>query len=284
MGALQQAIASYGGAAAATYLDGLSPAPRAVHSLRKMISTATNSVRVRRSSDNAEQDIGFTGNALDTTSLATFVGANSAFVVTWYDQTGNGYNQVQATASKQPRIVNAGVYDGKLVYDGTDDSMSVPSLPFGTPYVGLYVKSKILRQSPVGVAYETSANFGSNAGAFIVYMELNIFGVGIRAAANWRRDYNPASQTTLQQMDFLLQMAVADGTTRQQRFFLNGVEDTTNITVGTAATPVVNFTAQTMYCGGRAGTSLYFALWEETKAIYDADTTSIRASIEAIVA
>lgn len=271
-------------ASAPVYLDSLSPAPRAVHSLRKMISTATNCCDVRHTVSGTVTTIGFSGNSIDTGALATAAAGGTLTVPKWYDQTGNGYDQVQATTSKQPRIVNAGTYDGKLVYDGTDDSMSVPSLPFGTPYVGLYVKSKILRQAAVGIAYETSANFGSNAGALIAYMEVNIFSAGLRAAANWRRDYNPASQTTLQQMDFIYQMAVADGTTRQHRFFLNGVEDTTNITVGTAATPVVNFTAQTMYCGGRAGTSLYLPLWEETKAIYDADTTSIRASIEAIVA
>jgi hypothetical protein len=273
------------GSASSGYLDGLSPLPRAAHSLRKMISTATNAVRVRRSSDNAEQDIGFTGNALDTTSLATFVGANSAFAVTWYDQTGNGYNQVQATASKQPRIVNAGVYDGKLVYDGTDDSMSVASLPFATPHAAVYVKAKIEDQTPTAIAYETSTNYTSNTGAFIIYMDGLLFGVGIRgSAANWRRDFNPTSQTVLRQTSFLLQTAVADGTTAQQRMWETGVPLTATATVGTAVTPVQNFSAQTMYCGARAGTSLYLPMWEETKAIYDADTTSIRASIEAIVA
>ena len=66
-------------------------------------------MRVRRSSDNTEQDIGYTlaGN-LNTAALATFCGSNSCFVRTWYDQSGNGRNLVQTTNSAQPRIVNAG--------------------------------------------------------------------------------------------------------------------------------------------------------------------------------
>ena len=59
------------------------------YSMRKISSTATNCVRVRRSNDNAEQDIGFVGDELDTTALLTFVGANNGFVTTWYDQSGN---------------------------------------------------------------------------------------------------------------------------------------------------------------------------------------------------
>ena len=83
------------------------------YSVRKISSTATNCLRVRRDSDNAEQDIGFSGNNLDTSSLSTFVGANSGYVTKWYNQgtSGSGADLVQATAGNQPRIVNAGTND-----------------------------------------------------------------------------------------------------------------------------------------------------------------------------
>lgn len=45
------------------------------YSLRKLSKSATNAVRVRRSSDNTEQDIGFVGTELDTTTLLDFVNA-----------------------------------------------------------------------------------------------------------------------------------------------------------------------------------------------------------------
>ena len=82
-------------------------------SLRKLRGAYTGAaIRVRRSNDNAEQDIGFTalGN-LDESALSTFVGANSGFIATWYDQSGNARNATQATAGNQPRIVNAGVIE-----------------------------------------------------------------------------------------------------------------------------------------------------------------------------
>ena len=92
------------------------------YSLRKLSSAYTGSaIRVRRSSDNTEQNIGFdaSGN-LDTTSLLSFVGAGDGYVTTWYDQSGDISNNnptwpgftnktmIQTTASRQPTIVSGG--------------------------------------------------------------------------------------------------------------------------------------------------------------------------------
>ena len=70
---------------------------------------AGNAIRVRRSSDNSEQNIGFVDGYLDTASLLTFVGAGNGFITTWYDQSGNSRNITQTTAGNQPRIVTSGV-------------------------------------------------------------------------------------------------------------------------------------------------------------------------------
>ena len=82
----------------------------AAYSLRKLRTAYTGSaIRVRRSSDNNEQDIGFNGsNELDITALLSFVGAGNGFVVTWYDQSATGHNFTQSTASLQPQIVSSG--------------------------------------------------------------------------------------------------------------------------------------------------------------------------------
>jgi hypothetical protein len=81
----------------------------AAYSVRKLSSTYTGSaLRVRRSSPSAEQDIGFVGEDLDIASLLTFVGAGDGFVVTWYDQSGNGNNATKTTAADQPQIVSSG--------------------------------------------------------------------------------------------------------------------------------------------------------------------------------
>jgi len=80
------------------------------YSLRKLDTNYTgNAIRVRRSSDNTEQDIGFTNNELDTTSLLSFVGSNDGYVTTWYDQSGNTNNATHSTAINQPLIVSSGV-------------------------------------------------------------------------------------------------------------------------------------------------------------------------------
>jgi len=79
-------------------------------SLRKLSGGYTGAaIRVRRSSDNTEQDIGFDGNDLDTTSLLNFVGAGNGLVTTIYDQAGAGLNFTQTNPVRQGRIVNSGV-------------------------------------------------------------------------------------------------------------------------------------------------------------------------------
>lgn len=85
------------------------PGAAAAYSVRKLRNAYTGSaIRVRRSSDNAESDIGFSSGNLDTSALTTFCGAGDGFVTTWYDQSGNGYNATQSTAANQPQIVSSG--------------------------------------------------------------------------------------------------------------------------------------------------------------------------------
>ena len=99
------------------------------YSLRKLSSTYSgNAIRVRRSSDNTEQNIGFSGNVINVSALTTFVGANNGFIVTWYDQSGNGYNMTNSTATQQPMIVSGGTVlsDSKgyyALFDGSNDNL-----------------------------------------------------------------------------------------------------------------------------------------------------------------
>lgn len=88
----------------------------AAYSMRIPAGSAYNGplIRVRRSTDNAEQNFGAAavdanGNRrLDTTALLAFVGAGSGFVTTWYDQSGNGFHATQTTGANQPTIVSSG--------------------------------------------------------------------------------------------------------------------------------------------------------------------------------
>ena len=64
-------------------------------------------VTVRRASDNATTNIGFDGQDLDIASLEAFCSGTNGFVTTWFDQSGNGLNATQTTASLQPQIVSS---------------------------------------------------------------------------------------------------------------------------------------------------------------------------------
>lgn len=103
----------------------------AAYSLRRLRTAYTGpAIRVRRSSDNNELNIGFSGSGgLDTAALLAYCGASNGFVTAWYDQSGNGRNLAQFGYAEQPRIVNAGVVDTSngvpvIVCDAVDDFMT----------------------------------------------------------------------------------------------------------------------------------------------------------------
>jgi hypothetical protein len=91
-------------------LDQIGAPAAAAYSLRKLRTAYTGSaIRVRRSSDNIEADIGFTATGeLDTAALLAVVGGGNGFVTRWYDQSGNGRNATQTTLVNQPQIVDSG--------------------------------------------------------------------------------------------------------------------------------------------------------------------------------
>lgn len=110
----------------------LYPNAAGAFSLRQLRTTYTGPVvRVRRSSDNTEQD--FTASQVSDGTLATFCSATNGFVRTWYDQSGNARNATQSTNGNQPRIVNAGILvtkNGKpaISIAGTGDHFMVNGL------------------------------------------------------------------------------------------------------------------------------------------------------------
>lgn len=116
-----------------TYLGGM----HCAYGLKKVLGAYSGPIlRVRRDSDNTEQDIGFvTGTGLiDTTALAAFVGSASGYVTKWYDQL-LVVDAVQPTTTKQPLLVSSGTYLGYLQFDGVDDYLithtpSVQALSF----------------------------------------------------------------------------------------------------------------------------------------------------------
>lgn len=179
------------------------------YSLRQLSSTATNAVRVRRASDNTEQDIGFDGSGeLDTTSLASFCSGTNGFVAKWYDQSGNSNDATQTNTANQPKIYDSvtGVVteNGKpaVQFDGVGDKLATStsltlynlitvctseetsynygnfiSFQNGTNYSGL------------GVGNSNTQIFGHGDGADIgadidIYQDTNFFNSGNTTFAN----------------------------------------------------------------------------------------------------
>jgi len=108
-------LSQYGGAAAA-------------YSLRALGSYNEHVVRVRRASDNDEQD--FTASQVSDGTLESFCGVGDGFVETWYDQSGNGRDATQSVATAQPKIVDGGALvtdangNPSTLYDGSNDQLT----------------------------------------------------------------------------------------------------------------------------------------------------------------
>jgi len=112
------------------------PNAGAAYSLRQLSSTYTgDAIQVRvNTTGQPTYDIGFVNGELDTSTLEGYcTGGLDAFVTTWYDQSGNGYDATQTTDANQPQIVTSGsviLENGEptLSFDGTDDYLFTGSV------------------------------------------------------------------------------------------------------------------------------------------------------------
>jgi hypothetical protein len=116
--------------------------PLIAYSTRKLRTAYSGSaMRVRRETDNVEQDIGFVSNELDTASLTSFLGSTTGSVVKWYNQGTGGTtsDMIQTSAGEQPKATNsggvvytAGTTNKPVVYFNGGNVMSPsPELQFG---------------------------------------------------------------------------------------------------------------------------------------------------------
>jgi len=145
----------------------------AAYSVRKLSSSYTGAaLRVRRSSDNGEQDIGFIGLNLDTTALTSFVGAGNGFVTKWYDQTGNLRHMAEVNGSQQPSIVSSG---NVITRNG------IISLFFNSSSSNKITSNYGLTNGPISTIGVLSLS-GTNGNAFI---QNNFFGIGVLADNFW---------------------------------------------------------------------------------------------------
>jgi len=223
----------------------------AAYSLRQLSSSYSGSaIRVRRSSDNAEQDIGFASNELDTTALTAFCGAGNGFVTTWYDQSGNSNDATQTTAASQPQIVSSGsviTENGKpsVQFDGSNDFVQHAAIS-GSAFSGFAVSSGIY--TAFGAVISSRKNLGAftQNGYVVLYGDdspTNTFFGQTRDGTTFQISQFTNGPTT-QQLISLINDSFGIGSSTQT-LYQNNVQKATNSTYNPISYSVTN-----QYCIG----------------------------------
>ena len=263
----------------------------AAYSLRLLDNTYSGSaVRVRRVSDNAEQDIAFSNNELDTATLETFASGTDAFVTTWYDQSGNGNDAAQGTASSQPKIVSSGstiTEGGKpvLSFNGSSHRLVAPdsdSLSF-TDGSG--------NDTPLNI-FTTYHNTKGNSSLILAKDDgvpnreyaLGYFDADLRFFVKENGGNTQISKDNKDsgQLDYLLMSAFYDGSENVNGFtmFKNGVASTLGDPSGTTIAGMANTTAN-FYIGTYQNLSSWtFGGTIQEIVMYGSDQSSNRTGIE----
>ena len=186
----------------------------------------------------------------------------NGFVETWYDQSGNGNDAVQATAANQPKIVNAGslLADG-LTFDGSNDVL-FGSSAISSTNIAIACVSKTSDTVNAGGLISMLDNF--NDGHELLYRSSN---AGIRLASN-SSDLDVSVTMTNQNLYF----ANYDGST--QSLSVNGGTPSTKSTSQTISV------TQLPQIGSRRGGSFLTGSIEEL-IVYTSDQSSNRTALEA---
>ena len=256
-------------------LDTYSGAAVAYSAARRLSSTYTGAlIRVRRSSDNTEQDIGYNGsNVLDESALTSFVGAGNGFVVKLYDQSGNVKNMEQSTAANQPKIVNSGTVfkdnsKPALSFNGTSQYLAVTdnTILHASSLTSCFYTTKIFSgsyNSPIA-----SKNYSADGGYFFgnlgtdnklqLYIDQGTNLIGTAAIFNLQKLLTNFNQTG----------------TNNSKFYVNGSLD------AQWTKSSLSGTNSTYFALGYDPLGLYLKGNMQEAIIYSTDKTSDKTGIE----
>jgi hypothetical protein len=285
------------GAAAAAYVDDYVTVYAAWSAEKKLIRAYAGSlIRVRRDSDNTEQDIGPDGDGnLDTAALTTFVGANNGYIRTVYDQMGvSTSDMVQATQANQPRIVNAGVVETNFaVFDGSNDYLRAGAacVP-GPSTASLFMKFNggTTGTGAVYVIFDVGYTSNTESGWALLY-DPRVNGSNTPGLCTGISDYNgafhinsyPSAGTGWAASQALLSCTFVKGGSSSSSCYING----------SLATPNAFFTGNPVTTFPAGSPSIGFAGWAGTfysgisfqSAVVTSSSADIaqRANIEAVL-
>ena len=167
----QQVATHYAAAIASRIgmLDGLTTPVVGAWSLRRLRGGYNGAcLNVRRDSDNAASDIGFTAAGdLDIASLLAFVGTANGFVTTLYDQASNSStssNLAQSNTARQPQIVAGGVLN--TASSGSSRPVMLASATTSSLQELLANASKLTLNQPFSRASVTGIPPGATSSSF----------------------------------------------------------------------------------------------------------------------
>jgi len=216
-------------------------------------------MRIRRASDNAEQDIGFDGIDLDTAAIATFCAGTDGFVKTWYNQDGSGNHPTQGSNALQPKIYDAAtgvvLIGSNAAIDGNNGVLIMPSSVIGS---GDYAVFGICEYSDADML------FGGDAPT------IGLWTLGGNLVQRFDNETQIIDSNSLSNGDYLL--------TYQNRTS-NSCVVAYNGNLGTSGTNSASFTINRLL-GGFGSNTYNFAGKVQAVIIYNADKSADRTAIE----
>lgn len=210
----------------------------AAYSIRQLSTSATASMRVRRSSDSTELDIGFQPNGmLDTGSLTTFVGSSTGYVAKWYDQTGGGYHMTpfSGVVTTWAAIVKSGTLqteNGKpaIRFDGGQAYISQLTTQQYTTAGGLWFQFGVLKVDDATVRVLTKIGNSVTIAQSIRRGTTAMEAIGYNTAAGTGTDNNGVSPGTAQVVTY------TQRTSTGIEIYMNGASNGATTVAGTPQT------------------------------------------------
>jgi hypothetical protein len=247
----------------------------AAYSLRKLdTGYAGSAIQVRRLSDSATQNIGFVNNQLDIAALTTFVGASGGAVSIWYDQSGNGRNLSNVTATEQPIVFSGGPYtiNGAPYFklDGADDRLIATG--FDPTTAGVISTFTVALSSNVA---GTSVFLHQDQGPGIRVGQWGRYSAGLSQAITFNTSGASFNNTGTLITDSVPYVYTAIRRTNDVESYANGLSNGPSPTTGTAASNA----AASLYIGRRSLGEALQGLMSEV-VLYPSDKTTDRAGIE----
>ena len=252
-------------------LDTYGGAGSAYSTARRLATAYTGAlIRVRRSSDNAEQDIGYdANNVLDESALTTFVGANNGFVTKIYDQSGNSAFASQSTAANQPKIVSSGTIikvnsKPAMEFDGVNDSLTFASNPFYTKNTYSFFN--------VGKFYATSPSFNMMLSQSDTVLEIRRSGASNAIQFIMGGSGTPTGAATINNLQRLFSAYRKSGV--EVKAYVNNTQD--GSTMSSDSSTMAN---TTLYLGSRGGNSYLYEGTMQEILIYNTDQSANHSNI-----